>query len=145
MDWKREAIDKLRCYNARKNAITTITQEILRLEDEFDYINTAGADGALRCEGGTKAEDVLLTNAAHRGELKRSLRQAEAAVEIVDKGLAVLDDTERLILDRFYISPAKGNVDRLCEELFLEKSAVYDRKDKAVRRFTIAMYGVVET
>lgn len=30
MDWKREAIDKLRCYNARKNAIATITQEIRR-------------------------------------------------------------------------------------------------------------------
>lgn len=144
MDWKREAIAKLRCYNARKNAIATIPQEIKRLEDEFDYISTAGADGALPRKGGAKTEDVLLTNAAHRDELKRSLRQAEAAVEIVDKGLAVLDDTERLILDRFYISPAKGNVDRLCEELFLEKSAVYDRKDKAIRRFTIAMYGVVE-
>ena len=95
--------------------------------------------------GGNTREDALLSNMAHREELARTLRQAKAWVETVDAGLAVLDDEERLVLDRFYIRRAKGNVDRLCEELCREKSVVYARRDKALRHFTIALYGLVET
>lgn len=145
MDWKREAIDKLRCYAARKNAIVSIPQEIRRLEDAFAGIRSATTDGTPVHGGGSSREDMLLSNIAHRDELERSLRQAKDTVAIVDSGLAVLDDSERQVLDRFYMHPAQGNVDRLCEELNLEKSAVYDRKEKAIRRFTIALYGITET
>lgn len=59
-------------------------------------------------------------------------------------GLEILSQEERLLLDRFYIHPSKGNVDRLCEELGLERTAVYSRKDKALRHFTLCLYGMVE-
>ena len=59
--------------------------------------------------------------------------------------LAVLDDEERLILDKFYIHRAKGNVGDLCERLNVEQSTVYRKRDNALRRFTIALYGVTET
>ena len=45
------------------------------------------------------------------------------------------------MLLRFYMHPERGNVERLCGELGLEKSAVYDRREKALRRFTLALYG----
>ena len=64
---------------------------------------------------------------------------------VVDRALEVLDDEERLVLDRFYIHRAKGAVAELCDRLNLEKSAVYDRRDKALRHFTLALYGVTET
>lgn len=145
MDWKREAVDKLRCYAARKNALASIPQEIRRLEDAFDGIRSAVTDGTPVRGGGSDREDMLISNIGHRDELRRSLRQAEETVAIVDKGLAVLDEEERLVLDRFYIHPAQGNVDRLCLELALEKTAVYDRKEKALRHFTIALYGITES
>ena len=77
-------------------------------------------------------------------KLKTSLVYATDWVSKVERGLSALSDEDRLILDRFYINPAKGNVDRLCGELHLEKSTVYDRKDKALRRYTLARYGCVE-
>lgn len=40
---------------------------------------------------------------------------------------------------------AKGAAAELCDRLNLEKSAVYDRRDKALRHFTLALYGVTET
>lgn len=144
MDWKKEAIDKLRIYDARKNALTSIPQEIQRLEDAFSGIRSASADGTPVCGSGSGREDMLLSNIAHRDELRRSLRQAKTTVAIVERGLAVLDAEERLVLDRFYIHPARGNADRLCEELGIEKASVYRRKESALRRFTIALYGVVE-
>lgn len=144
MDWKREAIDKLRCYAARKNALVSIPQEIRELEDAFAGIRSATTDGTPVHGGGSSREDMLLSNIAHRDELERSLRQAKGTVAIVERGLSVLDAEERLVLDRFYIHPARGNADRLCEELGIEKASVYRRKESALRRFTIALYGAVE-
>lgn len=87
----------------------------------------------------------MLSNIAHREELARTLKQARAWVEIVDAGLAVLDEGERLVLERFYIYRTRGSIDRLCEELgILNPAGVYKRKDKALRHFTIALYGITE-
>ena len=63
----------------------------------------------------------------------------------VDKALSVLDDEERLVLDRFYIHRTKDSVGELCDRLNLEKTAVYDRREKALRHFTIALYGITES
>ena len=86
----------------------------------------------------------MLSNIVHREELERSLEQAKMWVALVDAGLETLSAEERLILNRFYIHPAKGNVDRLCGELGVEKSQVYARKDAALHHFTISLYGCSE-
>ena len=145
MNWKFEAIEKLKEYTARKNAITSIPAEIKRLEEDAQRIRAASADATPVQGGGSAREDMLLSNIVHREELQRRLSDARRWVEIVDGGLAVLTDDDRLVLDRFYIHPMRGNVDRLCCELGLEdERSVYKRKDKALRRFTVALYGICE-
>ena len=62
----------------------------------------------------------------------------------MESGLGVLDEDERLVLDRFYIHRSKGNVNRLCEELGVEKPTVYRRRNRALYLFTIALYGAIE-
>lgn len=145
MDWKREAIDKLRNYEAHRHSLESIPLEIKRLESVCAGIRSAVTDGTPVSGGSSTREDVLLSNIVHRDELKRRLKEARLWVSMVDKALAILTDNERLVLDKFYIHQVKGNVDALCEQLHVEKSAVYDRRDKALRRFTIALYGVTET
>ena len=145
MNWKFEAIEKLKEYTARKNAITSIPEEIKRLEEDAQRIRAASTDATPVQGGGSTREDMLLSNIVHREELKRRLSDALRWVDIVDGGLAVLSDEDRLVLDRFYIHPMRGNVDRLCDELAVEKAAVYKRKEKALRRFTVALYGSTES
>ena len=145
MNWKREAIDKLKNYEARREALENIPKEIKRLESAYAGIRSATTDGTPVSGGSNTREDSMLSNIVHRDELKRRLKEARLWVAQVDKALAVLDDEERLVLDRFYIHRAKGAVEALCESLSLEKSAVYDRRDKALRHFTLALYGVTET
>ena len=145
MNWKREAIDKLKNYEAHKQALECLTKEIRRLESAYTGIRSATTDGTPISGGGNAREDSMLSNIVHRDELKRRLKEARLWVSMVDKALAVLDDEEQLVLDRFYIHRTKGAVEALCESLNLEKSAVYDRRDKALRHFTLALYGVTET
>ena len=145
MDWKQEAEDKLRGYEARKRALLNIPEELARLESEAVSIHSAPWEGTPVKGGSCTREDLLLTNLVHQAELVRARERAVHWISEVDRSLEHLDAEERLSLNRFYIRPAKGNVDRLCEELGVEKTAVYDRRYKALRHFTVAMYGSVES
>lgn len=144
MNWKYEAIEKLKLYEAKKLSLKNIPMEIARLESEMRGIRSAASDGTPVQGGGSGREDMYLSNIVRREELERSLEQAQKWVNLVDAGLDILSREERLILDRFYINPSKGNVDRLCGELHIEKSQVYSRKDAAIRHFMICLYGCCE-
>lgn len=145
MDWKREAIDKLKCYEAKRTSLERAREELRRLEDDMTRIRSATTDGTPVSGGTSTREDAIVNNITRREELKVAMREATAWVKIVDGGLAVLDDEERHILDRLYIHRAMENVERLCDELHVEVATVYRRRDKALRHFTLALYGVVET
>lgn len=145
MNWKYEAIDKLKDYESKKQSLESIPKEIERLEMAFEGIRSATADGTPVKGGGSGREDMMLNNIVKRDELKRALEQAQMWVDMVDKGLSMLSEEERIVLDRFFINHCKGNVNRLCEELFIEQSTAYRWKDQALRKFTISLYGVTET
>lgn len=145
MNWKSEAVEKLRDYEAKKHCLSSIPTEIRQLKEQYGAIRSSTSDGTPVTGGGSGREDMLLSNIVKREELERTLRQAARWVQLVDAGLEILSQEEKLILDRFYIHPAKGNVDRLCEELGVEKPSVYRRKDNALRHFTMCLYGAVES
>ena len=145
MNWKREAVDKLKNYEVHRQALESIPQEIKRLESVWTGIRSAVTDSTPVSGGGSTREDVMLSNIVHRDELKQRMKEACLWVSQVDKALSILSDEERLVLDRFYLHPIKGIIDDLCDRLNVERSAIYDRRDKALRRFTIALYGVTET
>lgn len=87
----------------------------------------------------------MLSNIVHRDELKRRLEEARSWVDQVDKALAVLSDEEKMVLERLFVHPAKGAMPALSEQLNIDTTTVYRRRDKALRRFTIALYGATET
>jgi hypothetical protein len=145
MDWKREATEKLRQHEAKKAAVKEIPGEIVQLESAFCGIRGSSGDGTPVKGGGSGREDALLNNIAKREELQIALDLARACVYRVESGLAVLTSEERLILDRFFIVPHKGVAERLAADLNLDVKSVYKRKDAALKKFTLAMYGCIET
>lgn len=143
--WDILAIEKLRDYSAKKAALESLPAEISRLEADYGRIRSAVTDATPIQGGGNMREDLLLSNICLREELKQRLADTREWLATMDKALVELTDEERLVLGRFYISPHKGSVDRLCEELGIEKAGVYKRKDKAVRRFAVILYGCTES
>ena len=145
MNWKYEAAEKLRQYEAKKKSLDSIQDEIRRLESAMQSIRSAMADGTPVKGGGSGREDMMLSNIVHREELERSLEQTKIWVELVDAGLEILSAEERMILDRFYIHPEKGAADRLAGDMKLDIKTVYRRKDEALKHFTICLYGGTES
>ena len=145
MDWKSVAMEKLRDHEAKQQALKSIPLEITQIESAMTSLRSARVEGAPVRVRGSGHEDRILGLIVKKQELEDNLNRVQMCVDVVCRALQVLNKEERHILDRFYINPAKGNVDRLCDELCIEQSAVYRRKDAALRKFTIALYGATES
>ena len=144
--WKQRAMDRLKDYPAQKVSVKNIPEEIARLKSEACSIKSATADGTPVNGGGSGREDRLLSNIVKRQELQLLLDRAKLAVSTVERGLSVLDQEERHILDVMYIVREQGYVSRLMNEFGLqEESSLYKKANKALLHFTIAMYGATES
>lgn len=143
MNWKAEAIKDLKNYPQRKNAIDSINEKIKVLDEQM--ISLKGISTSEPVMGGmSKQEERWLDNISEREKLGFNLKIVETLVEIVEKGLGALDEQECAILRSFYIERRERRIEELCEEFHFEKSRLYQLKDNALRKFTIAMYGTVE-
>ncbi len=145
LNWCTYSIQRLRDYEDRKIAVDNLAEQINSLEDKFTAIRAATTD-ITPVQGGNenRREQMLIHNIATREELKNNLEIIKREIDITEKGLDVLTETERLILTRFYINRAKGYIERLCDELFISKTELYRQKDEALKRFTMVCYGIVE-
>ena len=129
MDWRQEAVSKLRCYESVRHAVTSIPRELQQLRT-----------AAYRMKG--SAEECLLDNIVRRQVLQETLDRSRRMVSQTDRALEYLEHWEKRILQRMYIYPERGAVERLCQELGMERSSVYRNRNKALRKFTMALYGV---
>lgn len=143
--WKYKAIDKLKDYPLKKTALINLPEEIKRLEIEAQSIKSATSDGMPVKGGGNGREDRLISNIVTREEHKAMLSMAKLAVEMVDRGLSALNQDEKHILNEMYINKSSGSKERLMSEYCIsEESSLYKKINKALLRFTMAMYGITE-
>ena len=145
LNWSTFAVQRLRDYEDRKTATENIREQIKNLEEKFTSIRAATTDG-IPVQGGNenRREEMLIHNISTREELKNNLDIITREIAITEKGLAALTDEEKHILTRFFILRGKGYVERLCDELYVSKTRLYQKKDAALKKFTMACYGVVE-
>ncbi len=142
-NWKKEAVDKLRNYDAMCCALKSIPVELRQLDTAKQCLRDAAH--ALLARGGAQScEEAVEYVLTERKELRRQFKMAQLWMASVEDALDALDVEEVVVLDRFYIHRAPDCVDRLCAELHIEPSTVYRRRDKALRKFTTAMYGRCE-
>lgn len=144
MNWKTEAVEKLRRYEAMRQAVINLPEEIKRLESVATGLRSTMRDTTPVRTSGDGREEMFLSNLVHRQELQRSWEQAQSWVRTVSSGLNVLTPEEREILQQLYICPEKNAVQQLSQSLGVEHSSIYRRRDRALFKFTMALYGSME-
>ena len=144
MNWKAEAKEKLRRYDAMRLATINIPQELERLRIDARSIRSARTDKTPVSGGGNRREEAMINNLIQRQELAWTLQQAKMWLQSTDRALSALTAEEKQILHRLYIYPEKGGLERLCKELDVESSSIYRRRDRALKHFTLAFYGIEE-
>ncbi len=137
MNWKEEAVQRLMDYKAVSNSVGAMRKELRRLELEAESL---GGSGVFRMgSGGQSGDDRKMNNLVRRGELSDALQQAALWVDVTDHALGCLDREEQELLSAIYITG--GNVTQVARQRGMERSSIYRRRDEALRRFTVAMYG----
>jgi len=146
MNWKDEAVDKLKQYSAKKQALSAIPMMMAEVESALVSIRGTKTGGiSVKSSKTNGQENLLLNGIAQKEELKRNLESAKCWVSLVDQGLSVLTREERKILDRFYIIGERRAAEDLAVEYAADTKTIYKWKDKALRKFTIALYGYTES
>lgn len=145
MYWKHEAIENLKDYSAKKASIQNLTDEIKELAAKRGSIRSATADGVAVMGGGSGREDAIINNIVRLDKLRGNLRDTEQFIARMDRGLGFLEIDEQELLVRFYVTPEKYAAEHFADELGVDIKTVYHRKDRALRKFTIAMYGCLES
>jgi hypothetical protein len=142
MNWKKESENELRDYGQKQNALSNIPQLLDQIEYELSILN-ARKTRTESIGGRTyKLDDLLIENIIKKHELERNLLLTKQRVELIEHGLLSIPEDERRILELFYIDRPYDYIQILGEEFGYEKSSLYNKKDRALRRFTLAMYGI---
>lgn len=144
MRWSDCAVQDLKKYAGLKASIDNIEERIEALEIRFTGISGSKTDKIPAHGSGSKWEDYMLDNIVERERLKILLKADKILAGIIERGLKALNDTERLVLDRFFIHKRKDHIGTLIEEIGVEQSQIYRIKDQALYKFTIHMYGIEE-
>lgn len=144
MRWSDCAVQDLKKFAGLKASIDNIEERIEALEMRFTGIKSSKTDKIPVHGGGSKWEDYMLDNIVERERLKILLEADRKITGIIERGLKALNDTERLVLDRFFIHKRKDHIGLLIEEIGVEQSQIYRIKDQALYKFTIHMYGIEE-
>lgn len=138
--WKKQAMNELEMHEARKASIENITDQLRELEAEMTSIRSPGADSVSVRGGGGAKDERYLNNIVARDLLKSNLKAARRSVRAVEKAMAVLDEEERELLQRFFIRPEKEAVFDFADKFGIDRKTVYYRRESALKKFTIAMY-----
>ena len=136
-DWKNEAIDKLKQYEAKRQSLVLIPREVEQIESELTSLKKAPADES--------TSDRMIDCTVQRVELLKNLKRSHLWVADVHAALDVLEPDDRRLLERFYIDGKSGAATELAAEFIADIKTIYRRKDNALRKFTIALYGCTES
>ena len=142
MNWRKEAENDLRTYLLKKQSVESIEERIRALKMQQTGIQAVRVDPTPG--GSSQLEDSQANIICEIKRLKLTRAANQKLIEITERGLSVLDDRERLTLEKFYIDRPQDYLGQLMEELHVEKSMVYKIKEEALKKFTAATYGIPE-
>jgi hypothetical protein len=134
-------MNELEMFEARKQALINIPDQIRELEEKLTSIRSQTADSISVKGGNGSKDDAYLNNIVARDCLQANLEASRRSVSRVSGALNILTDEERRILERFYMTSEKGAAFDLEYEKKIDRKTVYRLKDAALAKFTCAMYG----
>lgn len=91
-----------------------------------------------------KTDTEYINIIVEKERLKTNIDLCENLVSLIDRGLSVLDNEERAVLEEFFMKPSP-NIVELKARFGYETRSIYRLRDTALEKFTLAMYGISES
>ena len=144
MDYRKIMIDDLGKHRQRVCGLKNLREKIIAAESELRAIKGADPSKITVAGGGNAEADKRIALIVERDNYKRNYAIIKRAVDVLDEGLRTLTEQERKTLELFYMDRPHDHVGKVCELWQCEQAEAYRRKDEALRKLTIACYGITE-
>lgn len=143
LDKQKATLNALRDYMNMASIIEITPDEIKNTKMDMLFPRSPSNDGMPRAKEPQIGERVIATGIDKCDVLRNRYRQAKEFMDWFQPAWGQLSSEERFILEEFYIAEgSKTNaIGRVSEKLHVERAQVYRRKDKAVHRLTLFLYG----
>lgn len=137
-----KAITELKEYSLWRTSIDIIPQRITEIEEKMIALGGGGANSPVMSSG-NKREERLVAYIDEKNELERTLEINKAKQKYIEKGLSMLTDTERKVLEVFYMSGMKYSdaMEKLVLENVYSESQIERIKADALRKYSLCVFG----
>ncbi len=136
MDWKACAADDLRRYRYLKIGILNSREKLAAMEKKAK-LSRANIKTSL-----LSSDDNDLDTLIEYERLKQNMKMSELLAKLIERGLSSLSEEEKTVLDKCFINGGKRNLTSLTQTLGYEQRSLYRLRDRALKKFTLSMYGV---
>ena len=141
MNLRAQVVERLCNYELMDVAVKNLQEQIRWLKLNQEGIHAVRTDRvAVRNQPG-RGEERLLENIEQRQKLEIALENTKRWLQITDRALKALGGEEQMILQKLYIHKSSGALSELCQTLGIEKSSIYRKRDKALEKLALALYG----
>ena len=144
LDKKTAAIDALKDYASMEYIVDNCPDDLAEVRERMTAIPSSAPTGMPRQKNPHSGETRLAASLDEIDVLKERYRRALEYMEWFRPAWDALSDDERLILSEFFLrediskTEAIGNIS---ERLYIERSWVYKKKDAALTRLSLLLYG----
>ena len=128
-------------YPERKVQLIILPERIATERARLTAIRSATSESMMIRGGGNVRQERDTAIITEIDRLKTELTVARKEVSVIDSILDKLSETERRCVELMDINRQHGAVDRLCNELGYEKTAVYDVYNTALDKIARFYWG----
>ena len=137
-----KAITELREYALWRTSLDISPQRIAEIDEKMVALGGGGADSPVMSSG-NKREERLIAYIDEKTELLKTLETLKAKQIYIEKCLSKLTDTERKVLEVFYLSGMRYScaMEKLVAENVYSDSQIERIKADALRKYSLCAFG----
>ncbi|EDN8993465.1 hypothetical protein GWC02_15505 [Listeria monocytogenes] len=144
LDKRAATIDVIKDYNSMKHIIDNTDDDIAILHDGMMSPSAPVNDGMPSVHNPKANESRIVFSIDKIDVLKERLRQAIEYMNWFQPAWDELTEDEQFVLYEFYMVEDQSRTDAvhtICDYFKIERSSAYNKKNRALERLTLLLYG----
>lgn len=144
LDKRTGTINAIKAYDSMNFILLHTDEEILEMKHRMEGVGAQVIDGLPHAHDVHAGEKRVINCIEEIDTLKERYRQALEYMAWFKPAWDQLSDDERYILEAFFMTAEEGGAaETVSEELGVERSSVYNLKNKALNHLSLLLYGKV--
>jgi len=144
LDKRAAAVDALKDYSSMEYIIQNNPDDLEEATESLTAVRTYMPDGMPKAKNPHAGEARLAATLDEIDVLKERYRRALEYMEWFGAAWNALNDDEQFILSEFYHNEDSRQADaigNICDRYSIERSSAYNKKNRALARLTLMLYG----